>query len=340
MSDAAILPWHQEQWRRMTDRRQGGRLPHALLLTGPQGLGKLAFARSLSQLLLCESPTAGATACGHCRQCDLFLAGTHPDVRLVTLAEDSTQVTIDQIRELIGFMALTSQQGGYKTVIIDPADQMNTAASNALLKCLEEPPSDSLLMLIASRPARLPATIRSRCQTLAFHLPPEEQGRAWLADQVGVTDDTGLALKLAQGAPLAALGLVRGEANEGRQALFSDLYAVVEGRRDPVGTAAGWLKLDLKQSLYWMYTWLVDMIRLKAVSTPPMFINTDFEEDLARMAQKMDIKALYQQLDQLLEAWHQVEKSVNKQLLLEDLLLAWAPAPSARDRQTGRNRYG
>ena len=335
MSDADILPWQREQWRRMADRLQGGRMPHALLLTGPQGLGKQSFARSLSQVLLCGSPSPGGTACGRCKQCELFLAGTHPDVRFITLAEDSNQVTIDQIRGLIDFLVLTSQQGGYKTVVIDPADHMNTAASNALLKCLEEPPSTSLLILIASRPARLPATIRSRCQSLAFHLPPEEQARMWLADQDGVTGDIGLALKLAQGAPLTALSQARGGADEGRQTLFSDLTAVVEGRRDPVGTAAGWLKLDIKLSLYWVYTWLVDMIRLKAVSSPPTFINTDFAADLARMAQKMDMKALHQRLDQLLEAWHQVEKPVNKQLLLEDLLLAWAPAPQ---RQEPRNR--
>lgn len=329
MSDADILPWHRDQWRRIADRLHGGRMPHALLLTGSQGLGKLTFARLLCQAVLCESPGAGGTACGNCRQCTLFLAGTHPDMRFVTLAEDSTQVTIDQIRELIGFLALTAQQGGYKTVVIDPADHMNTAAANALLKSLEEPPSASLLILVASQPARLPATIRSRCQTLAFHLPPEKQARGWLAAQNGVTGDAGLALKLAQGAPLAALALARGEGGGDRRALFSDLTAVAEGRQDPVGTAAGWLKLDIKLSLYWMYTWLVDMIRLKAVSAPPMFINSDIEAELAHMAQKMDIKALYKRLDQLVEAWRQVETPVNKQLLLEDLLLAWAPVPKA-----------
>ncbi len=327
MNDTALLPWQRDQWRRVIDRLRGGRLPHALLLTGPQGLGKGIFARMLSQAVLCETPGDGGTACGHCRQCGLFLAGTHPDARFISLVEDSTQVTIDQIRELIDFMALTSQQGGYKAVVIDPADQMNAAASNALLKCLEEPPAASLLILVASRPARLPATIRSRCQKLAFQLPPEAQARDWLAAQAADADVT-LSLKLAQGAPLAALGMTRGEGGGDRQALFSDLTAVVEGRRDPVGIAAKWLKLDVKLSLYWVYTWLVDMIRLKAVSTPPMFINTDFEADLARMAQKMDVKGLYQRLDQLMEAWRQVETPVNKQLLLEDLLLAWSPGPN------------
>jgi len=327
MSDADVLPWQRDQWRRIMDRLHAGRMPHALLLTGPQGLGKGAFARLLSQSILCETPGADGIACGRCRRCDLYLAGTHADVRFITLAEDSNQITIDQIRELIAFMGLTSQQGGYKIVVIDPADHMNNAAANALLKSLEEPPPASLLILIASRPVRLPATIRSRCQQLPFQLPPEEQAMDWLRGQDGFTSDESLSLKLAQGAPLAALA--NGAQGGDRQALFSDLAAIIEGRRDPVGIAAAWLKLDIKLSLYWVYTLLVDMIRLKAVSTPPMFMNSDFKADLARMAQKMDIKALYQRLDQLLETWRQLETPVNKQLLLEDLLLAWAPAPQS-----------
>jgi DNA polymerase-3 subunit delta' len=321
-----LLPWHREQWRRINDRRAAGRMPHALLLSGPPGLGKHLFARALSQTLVCQARREDGTACGRCRQCELFMAGTHPDVRAVTTAEDGQQITIDQIRELGQALGLKSLQGGYKTTIIDPADQMNTAAANALLKSLEEPPPASLLILVAGRPARLPATIRSRCQRVVFHLPPREQASDWLAVQGVTGSDPVLFLRLAQGAPLTALAMARGEYGGDRHALFSDLTGIAAGGLNPIVVAAAWLKLDIKVSLYWLYTWLVDMIRLKAVSTPPTLINADFAADLAQMAQKMDITALYRRLDQLLEAWRHLETPVNKQLLLEDLLLAWSPS--------------
>lgn len=319
----ALLPWHRDNWRHTAARLQSGRMPHALLLCGPQGLGKHRFAGRLTQSLLCEARRDDGTACGQCRSCHLLSAGTHPDYRLLAPLEEGKQILIDQVRDLGRYLGLKSQLGGYKVAMIDPADKMTASAANGLLKGLEEPPAGTVLMLLSARSAWLPATVRSRCQRLAFCPPARADAREWLMGQgLGNPD---LALALAQGAPLNALALADNEQMAGRQALFEDFSALLEGRGDPLQIAAKWLKLNINLSLYWMYTWLVDMMRIKAVANPPDFINVDKKINLARLARNVDMCALYRRLDHLQEALRLLDGHVNRQLLLEDLLLPWSP---------------
>ncbi|MFO7642692.1 MAG: DNA polymerase III subunit delta', partial [Candidatus Competibacteraceae bacterium] len=162
------LPWHEPLWRQFQQSRAAGRLPHALLLAGPAGLGKLAFAKRLARALLCETPDVEGDACGRCRSCRLFQAGSHPDYRMEQPVEEGKAIRIDPIRELCGFLGFTAQYGGYKIALLEPADRLNLNAANSLLKTLEEPPGDCLLLLVTAHPARLPATVRSRCQKVSF----------------------------------------------------------------------------------------------------------------------------------------------------------------------------
>ena len=187
----SIPSWHVELWSRLQARRQRNALPHALLLCGPQGLGKRDFLRRFVRGLLCQHPDNG-DACGNCRSCLLFDAGTHPDYVALSfgLRKDGVQrqdIVVDQIRELSARLATASQFGGWQIASIDPADAMNTAAANALLKTLEEPATQTMLILVADAPWRMPATIRSRCQRIDFQLPKHDEALAWLQD-VGVRD--------------------------------------------------------------------------------------------------------------------------------------------------------
>lgn len=323
-----LLPWHREPWRRLAPGLAAGRIPHALLLSGPRGVGKGRLAERLAAALLCEAPDAAGAPCGSCRQCHLAAAGTHPDWRRVAPAEEGKDILVDQIRDLSRYLGLKAQLGGYKVAVIEPADRMNINAANSLLKGLEEPPPDTVLLLVSSRPGALPATIRSRCQKLLLGLPPRDQAVAWLAEQ-GV-DNPDTALSIAQGAPLAALALARKEETGRRNALLEDFTALAEGREDPLQIAAKWLKLNIKSSLYWMYTWLIDMIRMKTVTDPPGCINPDHRVELARIAKKMDVMLLFQRLDQLTRALQMIDTPVNKQLLLEDLLLPWSGESAGR----------
>ncbi len=322
----ALLPWHKPQWDSLQARRRAGALPHALLLCGPRGLGKQRFAANLAQALLCDTPQADGQACQQCRPCTLFRADTHPDYRRVGPQDDSKVIKIDQIRALCATLAMTSHAGGHQITLIAPADTLNRNAANSLLKTLEEPTPETLLFLVTDRPASLPATILSRCQRLLFTNPPVAQAHDWLNAQLpAARRDIDVLLALAEGAPLRVLALAEGDALQRRHALFDDLSQVARAAADPVAVAAGWLKADCKESLDWLRTFVMDLIRLKA-AVPTRLVNQDLDQELQRLADGLDLQALYGHLDQVAQAARLADTSVNPQLLLEDLLIPWAQA--------------
>ncbi|MFO1436459.1 MAG: DNA polymerase III subunit delta' [Gammaproteobacteria bacterium] len=199
-----IHPWHVEAWKRMQASIAADRLPHGILLTGAQGCGQEEFATQLAAALLCDSTNGSGEACGRCRACELFTAGTHPDYFSISPTEDSSFIKIEQIRDLIGRLMLTSAQAaGRRVALIAPADAMNRHAANSLLKTLEEPPLNTTLILVSHVPANLPATIRSRCQQL--DLTGEVAAKIeWLRSRVGDALPPQVALQLA-GGPLMAV---------------------------------------------------------------------------------------------------------------------------------------
>ncbi|MBI2801009.1 MAG: DNA polymerase III subunit delta' [Gammaproteobacteria bacterium] len=204
---SAPYPWQAGQWGQICRNAGDGRLAHALLLHGRSGLGKHAFAQAVAGMLLCESRASTGAVCGSCRGCTLFRAGNHPDFRAVSPLEDSTTITIDQIRALIDFYTLKAHYLGPKVVLLHPADVMNRAASNALLKVLEEPPAGATFLLVANAYDRITPTIRSRCQALAMDKFDDEIALAWLAatvDDTAAAADLHAAFQLANRTPLGA----------------------------------------------------------------------------------------------------------------------------------------
>jgi len=246
------LPWHADAWARLQSRRARDAMAHALLLCGAPGLGKREFAQRFVRGLLCETPVEG-DACGHCRACLLLAAGSHPDRVTVSfgLRRDGTprsEIVVEQIRELSARLAMSSQFGGWQVACIDPADAMNPAAANALLKTLEEPAARTLLILVADAPWRLPQTIRSRCQRVDFELPSTAQALAWLQAQ-GV-DDAVLALQAASGNPGLALAWSRDGALARRREARDDLAALASGRAEPLSVVKRWLADEPAQRLW------------------------------------------------------------------------------------------
>lgn len=234
--------WHAQAWRTLAQRAEHGSLPHAMLLGGAAGLGKRAFAEAFVRARLCERPRDGL-ACGSCRTCALLAAGTHPDRILVTFELNSEgkprkEIVVEQIRDLSARLAMSSQLGGWQIAVIDPADAMNAAASNALLKTLEEPTAASLILLVADQPWRLPATIRSRCQRVDFALPAREEAQQWL-DAQGIADAE-RALDAAGGNPGRALAFAQNSELQRRDSVAHDLAALARGRASAHAIAHAW----------------------------------------------------------------------------------------------------
>jgi DNA polymerase-3 subunit delta' len=260
------LPWHDEPWQRLQARRQRDAMPHALLLAGPAGLGKRAFAQRLVQGLLCQNARDG-DACGECRSCLLFQAGTHPDVIALGfgLRKDGVQrseIVVDQIRELSARLAKVSQFGGWQIATIEPADAMNVAAANALLKTLEEPAAQTLLLLVADAPWRLPQTIRSRCQRIEFQLPETAQAVAWLS-ALGVPEPT-QALAAAGGNPGLARALAEDGSLERRREVRKDLAALAAGRGEAMEVVRRWLDSAPEQRLWFAAQAAADEAKARA----------------------------------------------------------------------------
>lgn len=245
-----IFPWQTVLWEELQARQ--ARQPHALLIHGTAGIGKLALAEHYAQSLLCEAGDPGRAPCGECDGCRWFVAGSHPDFRRLepeSLArrpeeaeeseesapiagkrnKPSTEIKVDQVRALDGFLNLKSHRAGRRVALVHPAEDMNPNAANALLKGLEEPPPGAFFLLVSHRPARLLATIRSRCVAVPVPTPDPKASAAWLAGQ-GATD-SGLWLAFASGAPLLALQYARGSG----EALARAREALRAGDREALG---------------------------------------------------------------------------------------------------------
>jgi DNA polymerase-3 subunit delta' len=320
-----ILPWQNNQWSQLLERRNNATLQHAILMNGPTGLGKMQFAVQLSNALLCYDPDDKGEACGQCSNCKLLQAGTHPDLYHVHPEEDSKVIKIDQIRDLREHLSKKSQLSGYKIAIIEPAERMNHNAANSLLKILEEPGEHTLIVLITAFPGLLLATIRSRCQKLSFSPPPSELAVHWLKTTNNLADPE-LLLSLADGAPLKAVELAEAGYMENRHAFFKDTLELINGRLDPVQLASQWHKEHIAECIDWLSSWVMDMIRIKMASNPPLIANPDILENLKPVSERLDLDVLYDHLDRLTKAYRLKDRQVNDQLLLEDVMIAWAPA--------------
>ncbi|MDB6062122.1 MAG: polymerase subunit delta [Verrucomicrobiaceae bacterium] len=259
---AQPLPWQNEQWQRIFQQREAGQLAHALLLAGPPAVGKRIFARALGYALLCQSPSHGF-ACGECKACALLSAQTHPDFLWLAPEESGKAVKIDQVRQLVETMAQTAQQGGIKVVVVEPAEAMNRNSANALLKTLEEPTGNALLMLVTDAPGRLLPTIRSRCQRLEFPVPPLDVTRSWLALRGVEAAKLESVLAEADGKPLLASEFLDGEGFAARQELSAEMAAVLSRQMSAVTLAERWQQRDWQDLLKWLHVRLAQALRNK-----------------------------------------------------------------------------
>ena len=333
-TDYKYLDWHTDTWQQVWATDAG--LPHALLLTGPEGIGKSAFAQALAARLLCESP-AQDQACGVCPSCRWLAGGNHPDFRHVIPAADaeaaaesddaekkkaSRQILIDQIRDLESFVFIGGHRNGARTVIIEPAEAMNAAAENALLKILEEPPASVYFILVSSRFRQLLPTIRSRCRILKLARPKPDVAKRWMSDQ-GAAKAAEL-LPIMGGAPLLALR----ESEQGRtSALTSLASSLAEPGRDPLALAARWETLlqaknesglTMETLVGIVQKWLYDLNEHKQAGRTRYF-QGERAKTIGNLANTASVPALIRCYNELLKMRALASHPLNPRLCLEDM---------------------
>ncbi len=328
-----LYPWLEPGRLTVATALAQGRLPHGLLLTGPDGLGKGRLVEEIAGQLLCPSATVEAGACGQCDACTQLAAGSHPDYLTVGIEEDASVIKVDQIRALGEQLSLSSHQGGYKVAVINPADLMNINAQNSLLKTLEEPSDNTVLLLVSERPSHLQATVRSRCQQIKVDVPERDVALRWLEGQ-GLEGPLETYLLMAHGAPLAAQQQARAGSIESRREHFDALVGVLEGRVTPIAVAEAWSKESSMQGIRWMQEWLMDMLRISMTGQAGSIRSMDLQEGLTRLAGRLDNRVLFGQLERINRTLGQSGASLNRQLQTEDVLLAWA----AQSQDTRVNR--
>jgi len=304
------ITWQSEFAKSWLDRIEQRRMPHAVLLAGPAGVGKRAAAAWIA-----------STHLGIGTQFDMpqypLEQPSHADLRWIAPLEDKKTIGIDQIRKLVTEMGLTSYEGGGKVAIIEPANAMTDNAANSLLKTLEEPAGESLLILVADRAGRLPATIFSRCQRIDFTIPAVSEGLEWLDRfQPGTTWPQALAL--AGNAPLAAISAL--DQLDTHAAMGRDFAAVGRGSTSALEVAAKWAKLEPAFVLDWLARQVQQGVLVASMGQKTGISGVIDESVLKRI----DRRNLFCYLDIINGLRGQPAGSFNKQLTLESLLIDWA----------------
>ncbi len=319
---ASSLPWLQPAQQRLRQATESRRLPHSLLVQSPAGLGADSLAEWAMAFALCESESP--RPCGACASCQLLAAESHPDAHVVRLEEDTQQIKVDQVRELIDALALKSYRGGYKVGLILGAEALNLNGANAFLKTLEEPTQNTLLIMTVRPTHRLPATIASRCLRLALRPPPRDQALAWLQVHAKPQVDWEPALRLAGGAPLLAMQL---EA-DGLAALDAEMRETLRqlsaAAVDISLVAESWAKSDPVLRVVWLENWITTRIRQ---GLAPMDSSQSAEPvRLPAALLKPKIRRLFDLLDAARQFRRLTVTGMNQQLALEALLLGGGSA--------------
>lgn len=244
MVEKQIPAWLEPIWKQWRVAYREGRLPHAMLITGPSGIGKRWLVEMFVRGIQCRAPTGQGLPCNQCPSCKQYVSyrhlerKSHPDIDWLTIGRYS--IGIGDIRDqIIQRLTLKANYGQMRLLVIEPAERMTRAASNALLKSLEEPPPDTILFLISHQPGRLLATIRSRCQRYALPEPDAEQAQTWLSEFMA-PDLAKSALQAGSGMPMRALQMHQGNQVEFRNEFEQGLTDVLEGKQSEIAFASAW----------------------------------------------------------------------------------------------------
>ncbi|MEW6120811.1 MAG: DNA polymerase III subunit delta' [Pseudomonadota bacterium] len=321
---SAPYPWLEAVWSRLLATRASP--AQALLLAGPLGTGKGELAMAWAQVLLCETPRTDGAACGACAACHWFATGAHPDFLHVGLQEKTTRegetrmataIEVEQARAAVDFVRLSTYRAGYRVVLVDPADSLNPAAANALLKVLEEPPLNTVFVLVSDQPRRLLPTIRSRCTRIDIGLPPADAAAAWLAGQG--QDDSAALLALSGGTPLDALRWAESGDLDERRAVLDSLAQPEQ--LDPVSLGERWKSLAPRLWHAVAYKWLADLLAVRLQGG--VRFNRDFADALSKLGARADLAGLLRLARLQADEGRVLEHPLNRALQMQAWLVQY-----------------
>jgi DNA polymerase III subunit delta' len=333
MNKITLYPWVKTQWNRLSQIPKSN-FPHALIVTGMNGLGKLDFCHMLSQSLLCENLRDDGLPCGICPSCQQYHAGSHGDFLELNPAEGKKSIGVDQIREMINWINLTHQSKQKKILYIPQAEQMTVQASNALLKTLEEPPADVVIILICEHVKSLIATIRSRCQIIALSKPDEQMINQWIDDNYSdwkitsanehyILNNRDVILSLALNAPLKIKQLLTSDELNQRKVIVEHLISIISDKTAPVLISSELSKMDIKAVIYWFQLVLFDLVYIHYKMDNKQLINKDYYTKLNSLSAKLNSLLLFELIKELNHYYQFHSSSLNQQLLLDSYLIKW-----------------
>ncbi|MEB8432277.1 DNA polymerase III subunit delta' [Cocleimonas sp. KMM 6892] len=328
-----IYPWHEKNWKYFVQARTAKHLPHALLLVGEEGIGKNKLAERIARSLMCINPIE-FEACGQCQSCKTYESGANPDYTKIELAEDKQQISVDQIRKLSEFLTYSRSFNTHRVAIINPIERMNNNAANSLLKSLEEPANNSVIILVASNLSKILPTIKSRCQLISVVSPTHQQAIDWFKENHTEIEHAELRLNMTAYKPLKALHITD-EDIHARSSFLIDLNDIVRENISVVATAKKWEKANLESLLNWQITWVQQLIKASecedSSSTSSSSQNSNPETNTLHKSEQTlfaTIKSdkhweLYQQL---IKQKKYIHTSVNTLMFIENMLLLWLEA--------------
>ncbi len=320
---------HERPKRWLQAAMRSGRLAHALLFHGEERIGKLLTARVLAQAVNCEAspPLDPPDACGTCRSCRQIETGAHPDVTI--LAATGEKGETDHAREIESRFIYRPLIGRLKIVVLDNADLLRREGANALLKTIEEPPSDSLIVLVSSRPEALLPTIRSRCQAIRFAPLAQDLVEATVRQRRKLPEQDAHFLAVISGGRLGFALDAEPEAFRAERAEFLKLVSLasVESPGALLAVCETVGKSDQAEAaLTWLSAWFRDLALVKAGGDRARLVNADRVAELEALAARLSLDAIVE-LAAYVESMHRgLERNLNKQMMLEGLLLRFRAA--------------
>ncbi len=318
----SLLPWQKSHWELLCKYLRYDRIPQALLITGAAGSGKHLLAGQFASALLCSNRTNDGVSCGNCRSCLLIKSDTHPDLFNIQPGDDKTTISVTQIRSIISDTCLKPQFGGYRIIIIAPADAMTLAAANAFLKCLEEPAERTVFLLLTNKATKLPATIISRCQRIVISLADRMSVQAYIESK-NASENTGTLANLLMSSIIDTHQLGNNAMLKQRSECYEDWLSIAKSTAHPVLVSEKWLKIQETTLMNWLVSWVTDLIKCVFNLNNPGLINTDMLCSLQDIARNLSLKPLFELYDLLIASRQRIDTQVNYQLMLEEILVKW-----------------